>query len=112
MQWWWGLSFFSPESQRMNNGWCGWEKIICMLFQVGMGGGMGLAFFGHAQNSTVEAEGEWCTSGITPIGWEGTTVGYLLPDGCGGPGHRALWMGRPGVMPIGWEGIIVVIRGH
>ena len=48
MQWWWGLNFFSSESQHTNDGWRGWEKIISMSFRVGMGGGMGLAFFGRA----------------------------------------------------------------
>ena len=72
---------------------------------------MGLAFFGCARNSMVEVGGEWCTSGITPVGWEGTTVGYLLPDGHGGPGHHAFWMEGPSIAPVGWEGITVVIQG-
>ena len=77
-------------------------------------GGMGSPFFGCTRNSTVGGGDEWCTSGITPIGWKGTTVGYLVgvvvqgiaPFGWEGPGLH-------GVRPVGWEGVTmgVMVRG-
>ena len=55
-------------------------------------GGMGSPFFGCAQNSTVGGGDERCASGVTPAGWEGTTVGYLVG------------VVVQGIVPFGWEG--------
>ena len=35
---------------------------------------------------------EQCASGVTPVGWEGTTVGYLVG------------VVVQGIVPFGWEG--------